>query len=226
MSSRLDLGHLASTPRELRAVRSSRTHGFARGYGHYTSTSRLNTPRTSGPVAIVVLSDRRAAWQRRSSLDDFEFWLDRSCRSTGGRFLHLSNLIELPLLLARYHACLRIVLVRHSTVFLGWFWTLAIKYRAFRWFIVKHSSTHLSLAAMSRPSALRVLFLNLVAVVPYLALVSALGSKCTTPLGGGSAAAGDPYWLESVKHQGIAAFNTAPSTYQVFRNVKVCFMRF
>ncbi|KAI0724043.1 exo-beta-1,3-glucanase [Cerioporus squamosus] len=36
----------------------------------------------------------------------------------------------------------------------------------------------------------------------------------------GTAAAGDPYWLESIKHQGIAAFNSAPSSYKVFRNVK------
>lgn len=28
------------------------------------------------------------------------------------------------------------------------------------------------------------------------------------------------YWLEEVKHQGIAAFNPNPTTYQVFRNVK------
>ena len=28
------------------------------------------------------------------------------------------------------------------------------------------------------------------------------------------------YWLENIKHQGIAAFNPSPSTYQVFRNVK------
>ncbi|KAK0252307.1 hypothetical protein LTS09_012652 [Friedmanniomyces endolithicus] len=28
------------------------------------------------------------------------------------------------------------------------------------------------------------------------------------------------YWLADIKHQGIAAFNPAPSTYQVFRNVK------
>lgn len=28
------------------------------------------------------------------------------------------------------------------------------------------------------------------------------------------------YWLEDIKHQGIAAFNPSPSTYQVFRNVK------
>lgn len=28
------------------------------------------------------------------------------------------------------------------------------------------------------------------------------------------------YWLEDVQHQGLAAFNPSPSTYQVFRNVK------
>ncbi|KAK4986613.1 hypothetical protein LTR66_007818 [Elasticomyces elasticus] len=28
------------------------------------------------------------------------------------------------------------------------------------------------------------------------------------------------YWLENINHQGIAAFNPSPSTYQVFRNVK------
>ncbi|KAG6850608.1 hypothetical protein H0H93_011276, partial [Arthromyces matolae] len=30
----------------------------------------------------------------------------------------------------------------------------------------------------------------------------------------------DPFWLESIKHQGTSAFNPDP-TYQVFRNVKV-----
>jgi glucan 1,3-beta-glucosidase len=29
-----------------------------------------------------------------------------------------------------------------------------------------------------------------------------------------------PYWLESVTHQGISAFNSNPASYQVFRNVK------
>ncbi|KAH7034731.1 glycoside hydrolase family 55 protein [Microdochium trichocladiopsis] len=29
-----------------------------------------------------------------------------------------------------------------------------------------------------------------------------------------------PYWYESIKKQGISAFNTSPSTYKVFRNVK------
>ncbi|KAJ7837014.1 exo-beta-1,3-glucanase [Mycena olivaceomarginata] len=35
-----------------------------------------------------------------------------------------------------------------------------------------------------------------------------------------SAAPGDPFWLQSIKHQGIAAFNADPTSYQVFRNVK------
>lgn len=76
---------------------------------------------------------------------------------------------------------------------------------------------------MGRPSALRVFSLGFIAAIPYMSLVSALGTTCSTPLGSGSAAAGDPYWLESMKSQGIAAFNTDPSTYQVFRNVKVRF---
>jgi len=28
------------------------------------------------------------------------------------------------------------------------------------------------------------------------------------------------YWLEGIKHQGVAAFNPSPATYQIFRNVK------
>ncbi|KIY68777.1 glycoside hydrolase family 55 protein [Cylindrobasidium torrendii FP15055 ss-10] len=51
-------------------------------------------------------------------------------------------------------------------------------------------------------------------------LVSALGSACDAPLGAGAAAASDPFWLESIKHQGTAAFNPDPANYVVFRNVK------
>ncbi|KAI0780740.1 exo-beta-1,3-glucanase [Trametes elegans] len=50
--------------------------------------------------------------------------------------------------------------------------------------------------------------------------VAALGSSCSSPIGPGTAGANDPYWLENIKHQGIAAFNSNPSSYQVFRNVK------
>ncbi|KAJ7684640.1 exo-beta-1,3-glucanase [Mycena polygramma] len=58
------------------------------------------------------------------------------------------------------------------------------------------------------------------AALSSVPLVASLGSSCTTALGAGTAAAGDPFWMESIKHQGIAAFNADPSSYQVFRNVK------
>lgn len=57
------------------------------------------------------------------------------------------------------------------------------------------------------------------AVLGLSAQVSALGSSCSTALGAGNASSKDPYWLESIKHQGTAAFNANPSTYPVFRNV-------
>jgi glucan 1,3-beta-glucosidase len=47
-----------------------------------------------------------------------------------------------------------------------------------------------------------------------------LGSQCTAPLGNGTAAEGDPYWLQNMSHVGTAAFNPSPSTYKVYRNVK------
>ncbi|KAI0831502.1 exo-beta-1,3-glucanase [Trametes gibbosa] len=50
--------------------------------------------------------------------------------------------------------------------------------------------------------------------------VMALGSSCSSALGPGTAAPGDAFWMENIKHQGIAAFNSNPSSYQVFRNVK------
>ena len=36
----------------------------------------------------------------------------------------------------------------------------------------------------------------------------------------GDAQCCDPFWMESIQHQGVAAFNAKPSKYQVFRNVK------
>lgn len=58
-------------------------------------------------------------------------------------------------------------------------------------------------------------------VLGLTSFVSGLGTSCSTPLGAGTAAAGDPYWMQSIKHQGLAAYNSNPSGYQVFRNVKV-----
>lgn len=51
-------------------------------------------------------------------------------------------------------------------------------------------------------------------------LVSGLGTSCSTPLAGGIANPNDPYWLETIHHQGTSAFNPSPSSYEVFRNVK------
>ncbi|KAJ7771682.1 exo-beta-1,3-glucanase [Mycena metata] len=62
--------------------------------------------------------------------------------------------------------------------------------------------------------------LTLGAALGSLPVTLSLGTSCSTPLGAGTAAAGDPFWMESIKHQGIAAFNADPSSYQVFRNVK------
>jgi glucan 1,3-beta-glucosidase len=54
----------------------------------------------------------------------------------------------------------------------------------------------------------------------YITSTLALGSQCSCPLGNGNAAAGDPYWLQSIPHVGRAAFNPSPATYTVYRNVK------
>lgn len=50
--------------------------------------------------------------------------------------------------------------------------------------------------------------------------VSTLSSDFLEPLGIGTSGADDAFWLENIKHQGTAAFNPDPSSYQVFRNVK------
>ncbi|EEB92195.1 hypothetical protein MPER_09333 [Moniliophthora perniciosa FA553] len=48
-----------------------------------------------------------------------------------------------------------------------------------------------------------------------------LGTSCSAPLGLGTAAPEDPFWLEDIAHEGVAAFNPNPAEYQVFRNVKL-----
>ncbi|KAG5643065.1 hypothetical protein DXG03_001622 [Asterophora parasitica] len=57
-------------------------------------------------------------------------------------------------------------------------------------------------------------------VLSLTSLVSGLGTSCSAPIGPGTAAPNDPYWLENIKHQGTSAFNSDPASYQVFRNVK------
>lgn len=51
--------------------------------------------------------------------------------------------------------------------------------------------------------------------------VLGLGTTCTVPLGAGTATASDPFWMQDIKHQGTSAYNADPTSYQVFRNVKV-----
>lgn len=62
--------------------------------------------------------------------------------------------------------------------------------------------------------------LLLLSTLLYSRRASALGSSCSAPLGSGTASPADPYWLETIKHQGTSPFNPNPSSYQVFRNVK------
>lgn len=45
-------------------------------------------------------------------------------------------------------------------------------------------------------------------------------SACSGSIDRGTAGANDPFWLETIQHQGKAAFNADPNGYQVFRNVK------
>ena len=44
-----------------------------------------------------------------------------------------------------------------------------------------------------------------------------LGKSCTAPLGLGTAAASDPYWMETITRRGGSPYNPNPSTYKVSR---------
>jgi hypothetical protein len=48
-----------------------------------------------------------------------------------------------------------------------------------------------------------------------------VGAQACTPLGKGIARASDPWWMETIKHQGSSPTNPDPSGYRPFRNVKV-----
>jgi glucan 1,3-beta-glucosidase len=52
-------------------------------------------------------------------------------------------------------------------------------------------------------------------------MVSSLGTSCSAPLGGGTAGANDPFWQETIGRQGLTPYSSNPSSYSVFRNVKV-----
>ncbi|KAG9044876.1 hypothetical protein FS837_007373 [Tulasnella sp. UAMH 9824] len=61
----------------------------------------------------------------------------------------------------------------------------------------------------------------LVLVVTAASVVEAgpAASQCTTPLKP-TANPNDPHWMQTIKRQGISAYNPNPSTYKVYRNVK------
>ncbi|KAF7302116.1 hypothetical protein MIND_00778400 [Mycena indigotica] len=62
----------------------------------------------------------------------------------------------------------------------------------------------------------------LTAVLPLLVAasnVAALGSQCSSPLGGGSAASSDPFWMKNIARQGTSPFNPSGPSYQVYRDV-------
>ena len=81
--------------------------------------------------------------------------------------------------------------------------------------------------------------LSVGALLGFLApSVNALGSSCTAPLTKGNAGPNDPFWVQTIKHQGecplagipctvlilclgISAFNPNATAYKVFRNVMV-----
>ncbi|KAH9476293.1 putative glucan endo-1,3-beta-glucosidase [Psilocybe cubensis] len=63
-------------------------------------------------------------------------------------------------------------------------------------------------------------YLRLATVLLFAHVVWGLGTSCSAPLGRGTAKSTDPFWMESIKHQGKSAFNSNPNTYTVFRNVK------
>jgi len=63
------------------------------------------------------------------------------------------------------------------------------------------------------------LFLAFSAIAGQTTMVAA-GSACGAHLTAGNAARGEPYWLENIKHQGMAPYAPNATMYQVFRNVK------
>lgn len=69
-------------------------------------------------------------------------------------------------------------------------------------------------------SALPLLLLAFATLSAHLTRVLGSNSECQGPLGPGTAAPGDPYWLQNIKHQGLSAFNYNASAYQIFRNVQ------
>ena len=70
------------------------------------------------------------------------------------------------------------------------------------------------------PKPLRALFAAASGLLAFATMAAALGSTCSSPITSGTAGPNDPFWMQTIQHQGRAAFNSNPSAYQVFRNVK------
>lgn len=58
-----------------------------------------------------------------------------------------------------------------------------------------------------------------VVAASLLSAVNALGSSCTAALTP-QAGANDPHWMQTITRRGKSAYNSNPSTYKVYRNVK------
>ena len=59
------------------------------------------------------------------------------------------------------------------------------------------------------------------AILALTTYASALGTSCTAPLGAGTSGPNDPFWMQSIKHQGKAPLNSFGNGYTVFRSAKV-----
>jgi hypothetical protein len=60
-----------------------------------------------------------------------------------------------------------------------------------------------------------------ITVLSTITFIFGAPTTCSRELGSGISGENDAFWMENIKHQGISAFNSDPSKYQVFRNVKV-----
>ena len=60
-----------------------------------------------------------------------------------------------------------------------------------------------------------------VAALITLPLVFGAPATCSRDLDSGAAVGDAAFWMEDIKHQGVAAYNPDPQKYKVFRNVKV-----
>jgi glucan 1,3-beta-glucosidase len=61
---------------------------------------------------------------------------------------------------------------------------------------------------------------NTINVVPYPTLNGTSKYPTSLPTGKPGSGSCAPYWLEGIKHQGVASFNPNPNSYTIFRNVK------